>query len=221
MTRTRTVLSAAALALALAGCESVMYDSNVEGPVAARAAEEPPVAGGTVAACMAQSLRWVLDRYPPPADAAPDSWVAINLPIGVTREQYIDVALMSGDRVAPMQQGLEHLPTYHVGWVWVRGDKARVDVTRPVYVLTSDDRQVYQTTTLHMKRHFASWRVERTQPWGADIVVTPAPNYIPPEPEKPGVIVAEPPSPDTAPETAPSEAGEPEAAAESTDQTQG
>lgn len=178
------LLAAAALGtvggglLALPGCTSVIYDSNPEG-VPLPDDEKPDFASRTVRNLMAESISWASGLYPPPADAE-DGWFAINLPAGVTREQYIDVAARVGDRAAPITPELDYLPAYHIGWVWMRGDHARVDVFRPVFALQRGGEPVYQAVTLHLKRRFSSWRVEQTQPWEPGVVPLPPVYYLPP-----------------------------------------
>ena len=179
--------SAVVLAMCAGGCTSVVYDSNPEGPPSA-AEEDPDYASSTVQNLLATSIRWAVESHPPPPPGvADDGWFAINLPRGVTRKQYIAIAERISDRAAPITPDLGPLPTYHVGWVWMRGDNARVDVARPVYSLARDGEPVYQTTTLHLRRRFASWSVERTQPWRVGVVDLPPVYYIPTaeEPEAP------------------------------------
>lgn len=163
--------------LGIAGCTSVIYDSNPEGPVATLEAR-PDFASHTVQNLLAESIGWAVEHYPPPAGEG-DGWFAINLPRGLTREQYIGVAGRIGDRAAPITPEVEYLPTYHVGWVWMRGDQARVDVFRPVYSLSRGGEVVTQAITLHLHRRYASWRVERTQPWDPGVVALPPVYYLP------------------------------------------
>ncbi|MBK7403343.1 MAG: hypothetical protein IPJ41_01595 [Phycisphaerales bacterium] len=172
-----TATMAVALWTGVAGCTSVIYDSNPEGP-ASQLEEKPDFASHTVQNLLATSVRWAVENYPPPGD---QGWFAVNLPRGLTREQYIKVAEQISDHAAPITPELDYLPTYHVGWVWMRGDHARVDVMRPVYMLSSDDKPVFQTITLHLRRRYASWRVERTQPWDPGVVPLPPIYDLPPE----------------------------------------
>lgn len=172
---TGIALAAAAALAPLVGCTSVIYDSNPAGP-AASVGEEPDFASRTVQNLLAESVSWATARHPTPD---PEGWIAINLPAGLTREQYIAVARRIGERVAPITPELEYLPTYHVGWVWMRGDHARVDVFRPVFSLSRADGLVHQAITLHLRRRFASWRVERTQPWEPGVVALPPVFYLP------------------------------------------
>jgi hypothetical protein len=169
--------AAAGWALCLSGCTSVMYDSNPEAPLE-EAPEKPDFASRTVQNLMATCIRWAAERYPPP-EGVGDGWFAINLPPGLTREQYIEVARQIGDRAAPVTPEVEYLPTYHIGWVWMRGDDARVDVIRPVYALSTGGAPVYQAITLHLSRRYASWRVDRTQPWEPGVVRAPELYYMP------------------------------------------
>lgn len=193
---TATVGVAMGAATSMHGCTSVVYDSNPEG-VPLPADEKPDFASRTVLNLLAGSIAWASERHPPPAGAADDGWFAINLPEGVTREQYIEVATQIGDRATPVTPETEHLPTYHIGWVWMRGDHARVDVFRPVYSLTRPGGQVvYQAITLHFTRRFSAWRVEQTQPWDPGVVTVPPLYYMPPPEAEEG---AESPTDETVP----------------------
>ncbi|MDQ7014293.1 MAG: hypothetical protein Q9O74_10405 [Planctomycetota bacterium] len=168
----------AAAVAGLPGCTSVIYDSNPEG-IPIPLDEKPDFASRTVLNLLAESISWASERHPPPDDEN-DGWFAINLPQGVTREQYIDVAIRIGDRATPITPEAESLPTYHIGWVWMRGDRARVDVFRPVYAISRSSGQVvHQAITLHLKRRFSSWRVEQTQPWDPGVVEVPPIYYMP------------------------------------------
>lgn len=200
--RAARVAVAAGAVLGLAGCTSVIYDSNPEG-TAAQLEEKPDFASHTVQNLLAETVGWAVENYPPP-DEGGEAWFAINLPRGLTREQYIGVATRIGERAAPITPETEYLPTYHVGWVWMRGDNARVDVFRPVYALAMGDEPVYQAITLYLHRRWASWRVERTQPWEPGVVELPPIYYLPAEEVAPG-------------EAAPEEAAPVEAAPEEAD----
>jgi hypothetical protein len=168
----------------LSGCTSVIYDSNPDG-VPLPADEEPDFASRTVLNLLTESISWASERHPPPDDEN-DGWFAINLPEGVTYEQYNVVATRIGDRATPITPETEHLPTYHIGWVWMRGDHARVDVFRPVYAFSRGGATVDQAITLHLTRRFSSWRVEQTQPWDPGVVEVPPVYYRPlPEEEEP------------------------------------
>ena len=182
--RATRVAAAAGVVLASAGCTSVIYDSNPQG-TAAQLEEKPDLASHPVHTLAAVSVGWAVENYPPPDDGG-EAWFAINLPRGLTREQYIGVATRIGERAAPITPEIEYLPTYHVGWVWMRGDNARVDVFRPVYALTMGDEPVYQAITLYLHRRWASWRVERTQPWEPGVVELPPVYYLPAEVVEPG-----------------------------------
>ena len=200
--RAMTRVAAAGLILGLAGCTSVIYDSNPEGTTA-QLEEKPDFASHTVQNLLAECVSWAVESYPPP-DEGGEAWFAINLPRGLTRDQYIEIATRIGDRAAPITPEVEYLPTYHIGWVWMRGDEARVDVFRPVYRLSQGDRLVHQAITLYLHRRWASWRVERTQPWEPGVVELPPVYYLPsPEEEaQPAVEPVAEPAVESAPEAA-------------------
>jgi len=188
LTNTRKSLAAAALlALGLTGCTSVIYDSNPEG-TAAQLEEKPDFASHTVQNLLAECVSWAAENYPPPGD----SQFAINLPKGLTHEQYVGIAARIGERATPITPETEHLPAYHIGWVWMRGDNARVDVFRPVFRLSRSDDVVYQAITLYLHRRWASWRVERTQPWDPGVVSLPPVYYLPPPEEETAATAEEP-----------------------------
>lgn len=175
--------------MAMAGCSSVIYDSDPESAAAA-AEEKPDYATQTVRNLLSESVSWAVENYPPP-DSGGQEWFAINMPRGLTREQYISVAKRVSDRAAPITPDLGYLPTYHIGWVWMRGDEARVDVFRPVYSLSRGSDTVYQAITLYLHRRYSSWRVERTQPWQPGVVSLPPLYYLPAEQVVPGAEAPE------------------------------
>jgi hypothetical protein len=108
----------------------------------------------------------------------PERWV-LNLPRGMNLERARSVlqntmtdAGVSGGMLVG-DQGYLGLPVYSVTRVWLRGDKATVDVIRPV---TLDGMQptegdadgvayTYQKITLRLVGGFRPWRVEGTREW--------------------------------------------------------
>ena len=167
------------LALAAGACNTVHHTSYPSSlGVAATPGEDPN--GATLSALMAAAARWAVEHYPPPTEE-----YALNLPAGLKREWYLATVNAVGPNARPLTDETAHLPTYHVGRIWVRSDRAKVDVTRPVFTLGQTASPLDQTTTVWLRRTgWTSWRVEHTQPWAIGVVPTPEPYYLPPEPQR-------------------------------------
>lgn len=108
----------------------------------------------------------------------PERWV-LNLPRGTTQERarsilessMSDAGVTGGMLVG--DDGYRGLPVYSVTRVWLRADKATVDVVRPVTLdgmqPTEDDADgnayTYQKITYRLVGGFRPWRVETTRAW--------------------------------------------------------
>ncbi len=174
-------LHAALLSLALAAgaCNTVHHTSYPSSLGVAAMGDEDPN-GATLSALMAAAARWSVEHYPPPTEE-----YALNLPAGLKREWYLATVEAAGANARALTDETAHLPTYHVGRIWVRSDRAKVDVTRPVFTLGETSSPLDQTTTVWLRRTgWTSWRVEHTQPWAIGVVPTPEPYYLPPEPQR-------------------------------------
>jgi hypothetical protein len=158
---------------------------------------------------MTESLRWVVLRYPPNANA---EWrqpaegnvgispFIINLPAGLRPAIADKIVENVGSGALPVTQGNENLPTYHIARVWISGDEAKVDVIRPVFGLTPDDKPLSQALTLRLRGGVAQWHVTSHRQWAFNALQAPALNY----PNAPVITHAEDPDPNAAPSDGPS-----------------
>jgi hypothetical protein len=159
--RSVAVLAAAGLAAAIAGCAS--YASYP--PVPKDTALNDPN-GPAMEEVMMAGLRWIAAKYPPAAatptgvPAGPASEVAINLPPGVKPVVYerVAAAVPGGKPVTPETQ---HLPTYHVSNIRIRGDEANIWIVRPVWDLGAapGGGVVYQEVKLWLRGGLRPWHV--------------------------------------------------------------
>jgi len=108
----------------------------------------------------------------------PENWV-LNLPRGTTLERARsllegvkrDTGVTGGMLVG--DPGSQGLPVYSVTRVWLRADKATVDVIRPVTLdgMTPTEADTdgvaytYQKITLQLTGGFRPWRVVSTRAW--------------------------------------------------------
>jgi hypothetical protein len=131
-----------------------------------------------------EALAWMVERYPvPPELAMPteDGGVyAINCPMGMNPRVYNRVVEKTGPDARPLTPETEHLPTYHIGRIIVRADRAEIDIYRPVLELGETVEMVHQPVTLFVKGGLRSWRVERSRPWAIGAFPLPQPNYYRP-----------------------------------------
>ena len=172
---TRSILLPAATMLALlGGCASyVNYpaigkdDAAVNNPNIAPTPEVTAVA-----------LRWVVERYPVGGP------FVVNLPRGTDRStaQRILSQLRNPDArlVTPETK---QLPAFHVSMVWIRGEKATVEVIRPVtdpqltkpntaytssgvpVPSTPTTGPVYQAFNIKLESRWSPWVVTHAQGW--------------------------------------------------------
>jgi hypothetical protein len=189
--RLLSLLAAAAIA-ATPGC--VGYSSYPE--VDSLAPSSPNFI--QVKPVITSALKEVVRRYHP-------DWAgpfAINLPPEMTPESQADILRDLGPDARPMTPQTQHLPTYHVGRVWVRGPKAKVDVVRPVLELgpAPDGGIVYQGVTVWLDAGLNPWQVDFIQPWSMAVAAPPDANFVQlpaarPEPTEPSTEPAtEPPA---------------------------
>lgn len=142
----------------LGGCVGYTTYPPADRQIASRDINGPPADE-----IMTEALRWTISRYPP----AGGGLVAINLPEAVHDRAYSVVAYRVGPDAVAMARGNESMPTYHVTRVWVRGDRAEVDVLRPVDELGPSPRgdPIVQALTLTLEGGMRPWRVVRSRPW--------------------------------------------------------
>lgn len=166
------VLAGLASTLALTGCIGYTTYPPADWQLASEDISGPPADE-----IMTESLVWAIEKYPP-AGSGP---AVINLPEGVHDRAYRVIGHRVDDRTAievrPMAPGLDVAPTYHVTRLWVRSDRAEVDVLRPVEELgpSPTGNPIVQAVTVHLKGGISAWRVVRTRPWviGADAIPEP------------------------------------------------
>jgi len=140
--------TAALLSAALSGC-AAYYNYPAIGNDAA--INDPNVA--PVPTVMTVALRTVLERH------EPEGAYVINFPEGLGRRQAEDVLMRLGrddaNLATPETAGL---PAWHVSRIRIRGDRAEVDVLRPV-------AGAHQGTTVRMVGGPKPWRVTSTKVW--------------------------------------------------------
>ncbi len=125
------------------------------------------------------SLQWAAKRYPPSAQG-PTGPFAVNLPPGIVEWRYRRIVEAVGPDAAPLATDTAQLPTYHVREVKLRGDEARVELTRPVLTLGASPSGgvLYQDVTIRLRGGSERWHVVSDRPWTLGSAQAPAPNYI-------------------------------------------
>ncbi len=114
---------------------------------------------------MEQSLGYVIadDASSQPRLATPpagEPLAAINLPGGITPEQYRRVAGNAYPGVVPLSEARSDLPVYQISQILLRGDDARVDILRPATGLERGvERPVYSGIQLSFLGGSGSWRI--------------------------------------------------------------
>lgn len=176
--RTLAVALCALAPIVLAGCvASTSYPARPGQDYAARDVSHPSIEEICV-----EALTWTLERYPVPEEAAQpteDGGVfAINCPVGMHPRVYERIVEKCGPLARPLTPETERLPTYHVGRIVVRSDKAEIDIHRPVLELGSSERVAYQPITLFVEGGLSPWRVKRSRPWAVGAFPLPQPNYF-------------------------------------------
>ncbi len=163
------------LASQLAGCVGYANYPPIDGNLAT---ENPNSA--LIYDIQIAGLTWVSTRYSPQGD-----WV-INFPEGMTRTRALQVLARVGDPDAQLlTQETQSLPIYHVTRIWVRGERAEMDVLRPVVdLLDPDGVPAYQPITLTIEGGLQRWRMKSFQTWTVGSQEPPALNFLD-EPEDP------------------------------------
>lgn len=97
---------------------------------------------------MGDAVRFVIERYPL------EGSYLVNLPRGTQRRTAEKVVNIVNDSNAWIVNELMlDRPAVHITKVWVRGDRASVDVMRPV------GEDVYQTITVRLAQAMGDWKV--------------------------------------------------------------
>lgn len=122
-----------------------------------------------VEAVMVASLRWAIATCPgleaggngPVRHASGTPPLAINLPPGASAYVYSRVARRVGPGVVPASPQTADRPTFHVTFVRVRGDEARVHLVRPVYELggVPQPQPLWQDVIIDLRGGARPWRV--------------------------------------------------------------
>lgn len=114
---------------------------------------------------MEQSLGYVIadDASSQPRFATPpegEPLAAINLPGGISPEEYRRVARNAYPGVVPLSEDRADLPVYQISQIRLRGEDVRVDVLRPATGLERGvERPVYSGIQLFFKGGSGSWRI--------------------------------------------------------------
>ncbi len=135
---------------------------------------------------MTESMRWVVLRFPPNTHA---QWkqpaegnvgvtpFAVNLPQGLSPAVATKIVERIGSGALPIAQGNENLPTYHISRVWISGDEAKVDIVRPIFGLTANDKPLSQGLTVRLRGGMQQWHVTSHREWAFNAIQPPALNY--------------------------------------------
>lgn len=112
------------------------------------------------------AFRHTLDRDAGSAFAEPSHVVLLSLPPEMPAYRARRIAEKLGPGVLnPTQARVDAgLPVYHVGRLAQRGDRAEIDIYRPV-ALGPDTPSSHQAITLRLRGGSGPWRVELSQPW--------------------------------------------------------
>jgi len=217
----RPALVAAAIMLAagsvvLSGCVGyTTYDPRTDHRVSLRGMNHAALRGS-----IAEALRWTISRYPPsmPRQDArqgrivgypPAEQVAVGLPRGLSRRQYLEFVDAIGPVASPLTDETEQLPTYIVGRIELRGGKADIDIHRPVP--DGDPGGTHQLIEVSLEGGIGSWRVIGHQIYAPSVVALPEPGRLP-EPDPGDDVLADVPA-DDGPEAAPASSADAETAA--------
>ncbi len=150
------------LTACLSGCASYVNIPPQPGDTAIHKPDLVPVPE-----LMADALTWATARHPvePP--------FAVNLPADTPRVTYTNVVKRgTRGRGVPMSEDVEHLPTYHIAQVRIRGTRAQVDIILP-------KGQEAAATTVTLRSTVSGWRIQDARTWIANVIAVPVANFIP------------------------------------------
>lgn len=125
------------------------------------------------------ALKWAIQRVPPPDHKGSGGQFAISPPYGLRQSRYLRMVSDLGPDAYPATPESEHLPTYYVGSVVVRGSFATIDVYCPVLDRWGDI--TYKPYTLELEGGVTNWRVNASSIRAWQIGSMPPPNkyYLP------------------------------------------
>ena len=118
---------------------------------------------GSVEESVTAALKWAVQRVPPPDYKGSGGQFAISPPAGLRQSRYLRMVSELGPDAYPVTGESEHLPTYFVGDVLVRGGHATVDVYCPVVDRWGDI--AYKPYTLNLEGGVRPWRVANLRAW--------------------------------------------------------
>lgn len=175
--------------LCLGGCAGYAnYPKLGASDIAVNNPNTPPVPQAEYVA-----LRWVIRRYPV------EGPYTVNFPAGTYRrtgERFLE--LLEDPNARLLTPANSHLPTYHVKRVWVRGERATVEVLRPVLRPPMDipsgaeSTPLYQSFWVKCEAGWKPWRVVHARAWPIGRDVPPNLQGWPDEPPPPGSRLADP-----------------------------
>ncbi len=187
------IVAVAGGVVGVAGCQQY---STAPGVPTARGIPETPNRPAAVTS-MIEAVRYVATRYPPGSlreDAptvaeamaleAPYELV-VNPPRGLRRVYYERLVRQVGPlaSAASAESIGGPAPVFHITRVWMRFDKATIDVLRPMVELGPgpDGRPIYQMVTVRLEGGLRPWRVVHARAWPPDEPITPPEAYPMPE----------------------------------------
>lgn len=132
---------------------------------------------GSVEESVTAALKWAVQRVPPPNHQGSGGQYAISPPAGLRQSRYLRMARDLGPEAFPLTPESEHLPTYFVGSVLVRGSFATIDVYCPVLDRWGDI--AYKPYTLDLEGGVRPWRVSGLRAWQIGAMDPPARYYLP------------------------------------------
>lgn len=152
MSSLKLVLAASmalAAGLGLAGCATYANYPEIGKDVAVNDPNVTPLPTLETVA-----LRWVVQKYPVQGE------YAVNPARGTEKSKAEAIARGVGADARIVSDETMGLPVYHVPRIWLRGDRAEVDVTRPV-----GEEGAYQAVTVRLKSEFGRWVVSSAKTW--------------------------------------------------------
>lgn len=188
------VVILAAFVAGLAGQTGCQRYANYPAiPTSEGIAEDPNTTSATK--CMSLAVAYVATRYSPggynfDAKTAKEQGdlrvpfpLVVNGPRGMRKGFYQRLAGQIGPEAQVISPANEAagLPVYHVIRVWLRRNRATVDVLRPMNELAPDaqGRPVYQTVTVRLEGGLDPWRVIHARGTEPGLDPVPAAYYLP------------------------------------------
>lgn len=132
---------------------------------------------GSVEESTTAALKWAIQRVPPPDYKGSGGQYAISPPAGIRQSRYLRMVSDLGPDAYPVTPESEHLPTYFVGSVIVRGSFATIDVYCPTLDRWGDI--AYKPYTLDLEGGVRNWRVDGIRAWQVGAMQPPAKYYLP------------------------------------------